>query len=158
MGHFGFSYVGAVFLLMLIVPNLLWAKRQPQGYDASGESRVLRAFERVGEALTSACALLFSDFNIHGWSRWSWWLAAAAALMVLYEVWWVRYFRSDRTMADFYRPFLGVPVAGATLPVLAFGCLGVYGQVLWMLLACVILGVGHIGIHWQHYKEIDFAP
>lgn len=74
-------------------------------------------------------------------------------LMLLYELWWVRYFRSARKLTDFYSSFLGVPVAGATLPVAAFFLLGIYGKVIWMLIAASILGVGHIGIHMQHQKE-----
>ena len=75
--------------------------------------------------------------------------------MALYEVWWVRYFRGPRTLADFYSSLLGVPVAGATLPVAAFFLLGVYGRVVWMLLAAVLLGVGHIGIHLQHRNQLE---
>ena len=73
--------------------------------------------------------------------------------MIFYEMWWIRYFRSDRTLLDFYSSFLGVPVAGATLPVCAFFLLGVYGKVVFMLIASTILGIGHIGIHLQHRKE-----
>ncbi|MDR0897752.1 MAG: hypothetical protein LBN04_07835 [Oscillospiraceae bacterium] len=153
MGHLGFSYVGLFFLILLIAPNLLWAKRQPQGYTADGESPALRLFERAGQAMVCACALLFSDFNLRPWSLWSVWLVAALLLMALYEWWWVRYFRSPRRLEDFYRPMLGIPVAGATLPVLAFFLLGIYGRVIWMLLAATILGIGHIGIHWQHARQ-----
>lgn len=153
-GHLGFSYVGLVFLLMLMIPNLIWTKKQPQGYSAENENRILALLERAGEALTTSCALIFSDFNLRAWSNWSWWLAAAFALMVLYEIWWVRYFKSRRRLEDFYSSLMGVPVAGATLPVMAFFLLGIYGKVIWMLLASVILGVGHIGIHLQHRKEI----
>ena len=88
---------------------------------------------------------------------WSWWLVAALGFMVLYELWWIRYFRSRREMADFYSSLLGIPVAGATLPVAAFFLLGIYGKVIWMLIATVILGIGHIGIHLQHKKLIDNA-
>ena len=28
--HFGFSYVGLIFLLMLFVPNFLWTKHRPK--------------------------------------------------------------------------------------------------------------------------------
>lgn len=154
LGHLGFSYVGLVFLLMLMIPNLIWIKRQPQGYSAENENRVLALMERVGEALTTCCALIFSDFNLREWSSWSWWLAAAFVLMVMYEIWWVRYFRSERRLVDFYSSLLGIPVAGATLPVLAFFLLGIYGKVIWMLAASVILGAGHIGIHLLHQKEI----
>lgn len=154
-GHLGFSYTGALFLLMLMVPNFLWTGKKPQGYTAEGENRVLQMLERAGEVLTSCCALVFSDFNLRPWTVRSWWLAVAAVLMVLYELWWIRYFRSARTLADFYSSFAGIPLAGATLPVAAFGMLGLYGNVIWMLPATVILGVGHIGIHLQHRRELS---
>ncbi len=154
-GHLGFSYVGLVFILMLMIPNLIWMKRQPQGYSAEHENRILALLERVGEVLTTCCALIFSDFNLRVWSNWSWWLAASFVLMVMYEIWWVRYFRSERSLADFYSSLLGIPVAGAALPVLAFFLLGIYGKVIWMVAASVILGAGHIGIHLQHRKEIS---
>ena len=57
-------------------------------------------------------------------------------------------------MRDFYRSFAGIPVAGATLPVAAFFLLGVYGRNIPMLLSTVILGIGHIGIHLAHAKEV----
>ncbi len=154
MGHFGFSYVGLVFLLMLFIPNIIWAKNQPKGYTAENENKVLAFFERAGEGMTTCCALCFSDFNLRPWSAWSWWLVAAFAVMVLYEIWWIRYFRSQKTLRDFYSSILGVPVAGATLPVISFFLLGIYGKVIWMLISCVILGIGHIGIHLNHYRDI----
>ena len=99
-------------------------------------------------------ALVFSDFDIHGYSGRSVWLIAAAVLMILYECWWIRYFKGDKNLADFYSSFCGVPVEGATLPVAAFILLGVYGKVIWLMLSVIILGIGHIGIHLQHLKEI----
>jgi len=151
-GHFGFSYIGLLFLLLLFVPNLLWAKNKPKGYTPEGENRILLIFERTGEILTTSCALIFDDHNIHGWSNWSWWLIGAFLCMAMYEAWWIRYFRSEKKLCDFYSGFLGIPLAGATLPVLAFLLLGIYGKVLWMILSAIILGIGHIGIHWQHKK------
>ncbi|MBQ4523142.1 MAG: hypothetical protein IJA10_09355 [Lachnospiraceae bacterium] len=155
LGTLGFSYIGLLFLIMLMVPNLIWTKNQPKGYTAENENRILAIFERVGEMLTTCCALVFSDFNLREWSMWSLWLVAAFILMIMYEVWWVRYFKSGRRLDDFYSGFLGVPVAGATLPVMAFFLLGIYGKVVWMLIVCVILGIGHIGIHWQHRCEMN---
>lgn len=155
-GHFGFSYIGLLFLLLLFIPNMIWAGKKPQGYTSENESKILLFFERAGEALTSCCSLVFSDFNIHKWTAWSWWLVAAFVLMALYELWWVRYFRSERKLEDFYSGLFGIPVAGATLPVIAFFMLGIYGQVPCMLIATVILGIGHIGIHVQHRKNLKF--
>jgi len=154
MGHLGFSYVGLVFMLMLIIPNIIWMRTRPKGHALESESRVLLALERAGQALVTCTALIFSDFNLRPWSLWTLWLVAAMTAMLLYEIWWVRYFRSKRTPADFYSNFCGIPVAGAVLPVTAFLLLGIYGKVLWLLLSAVILGVGHIGIHLRHRKEI----
>ena len=154
MGHFGFSSIGLIFLLMLTIPNLIWARHQPKGYDFRSENKILVAFERIGQVLVTCTALIFSDFNLHPWSIWTLWLIAAVILMLMYEGWWIKYFKSKKTLADFYSSFCGVPVAGATLPVLAFFLLGVYGKVIWLLISAVILGIGHIGIHLQHRKEI----
>ena len=52
-----------------------------------------------------------------------------------------------KTMRDQYSLFCGFPVAGATLPVLAFLFLGIYGVNIWLIIATVILGIGHICIH-----------
>ena len=86
--NFGFSYVGLVFLTMLMVPNIIWAKNQPKDYDkyVVNENKVLLAFERLGEVAVSCIALVFTDFNFRTWSSWALWLVAAFALMVLYEI------------------------------------------------------------------------
>lgn len=152
MGHLGFSYVGLIYLLLLFIPNIMWAKHQPKGYDPSGENKLLLVLERVGQVCVTGCALAFNDFNLKPLSPWSIWLVASFALMVIYELFWVRYFKKP-TLENFYRRFWGVPVPGASLPVVAFLLLGIYGKVVWMILAIIILGIGHIGIHLQHIKE-----
>lgn len=153
-GNFGFSYIGLLFLLMLFIPNIIWSKSKPQGYTSENENKILLFFERLGEVLTCCCSLVFSDFNIHKWTLWSLWLITAFLFMIMYEAWWVRYFRSKRRLSDFYSSFSGIPLAGATLPVIAFFMLGIYGKVGCMLIAAFILGIGHIGIHIQHKNSI----
>lgn len=155
--QFGFSYVGLVYLIMLMLPNILWTKNQPKDYEkyVGNENKGLLFLERAGEVLVTCLALIFSDYNLRHWSAWSWWLAASFLLMVCYELYWVRYFRSEKTMADFYSSFLGVPVAGASLPVAAFFLLAIYGRNPALLIAVMILGIGHIGIHLMHRKELD---
>ena len=154
--HFGFSYIGLIFLAMLTIPNLIWTKNQPKDYEkySPNENKLLQIFERIGEAAATCCALIFSDFNIGEISLWSIWLAAAFLLMILYEIYWIRYFRSEKTMADFYSSLLGIPVAGASLPVAAFFMLGIYGRNIFMIISVIILGIGHIGIHLAHRNEI----
>ena len=153
--HFGFSYTGLIFLIMLFVPNLYWTKNQPKDYEkyAKNENKILLLLERAGEVLVTGLLLIFSDFNVQGLSPRLGWLIAAFALMVLYEIFWIRYFRSGKTMQDFYSSILGIPVAGASLPVIAVLLLAVYGKNPFLFAAGIILGIGHIGIHLQHRRE-----
>ncbi len=153
--RFGFSYVGLIFLLMLFIPNFIWTKNKPEGYDglAKNENRILLVLERVGEATVTVLMLLFSSNDIRGVDGRLAWLAAAFVLMVLYEIFWIRYFRSEKTVKDFYGSLLGIPVPGATLPVIAVLLVAVYGKNPYLFAAGVILGIGHIGIHLGHRKE-----
>ena len=150
--RFGFSYIGLIWLILLFVPNMIWTKYKPQDYEkyVESENKVLLVLERVGQFIVTPVALLFSDFNYKGLNFWTAVLLASFLCMVLYEVWWIRYFKSEKTLKDFYRGILGIPVAGATLPAIAFLLLGIYGGNILMLIGSLILGAGHIGIHLQH--------
>lgn len=154
--HVGFSYVGLCFLLMLFVPNLLWTKHMPKDYlrYAANENKILLVLERIGEVTVTGLLLIFRDFNVQGLEIWLLWLIGAFVLMLLYEGFWIRYFRSDKTMEDFYCSLLGIPVPGATLPVIAVMLLALYGRNPFLFAAGGILGIGHIGIHLNHKKEI----
>ena len=153
--RFGFSYVGLIFLLMLFVPNAFWTKNRPKGYDryAENENRILLALERIGEVAVTVLMLVCNSHDVHGLNGSLAWLTAAFVLMVLYEIFWIRYFRSEKTMKDFYSSILGIPVAGATLPVIAVLLIAVYGRNPYLFAAGVILGIGHIGIHLGHRRE-----
>ena len=153
----GFSYIGLLFLIMLFSPNLLWTRNKPKDYDkyAEKENKVLVLLERIGQIAVTCLVLIFSDFNLRELSAGTLWLLLAFLLMVLYEIYWIRYFRSEKAMRDFYCSLLGIPVAGATLPVMGFLCLSIYGRNLFLLIAVVILGIGHIGIHLGHQRGIE---
>ncbi len=154
--NFGFSYIGFIFLLMLMIPNIIWSKNQPKDYDkyVKNENKVLLLFERIGEMLVTCLSLIFSNFNINKISSWTIILLIAFIIMILYEIYWIRYFKSNKTMKDMYSNLLGVLVAGATLPVIAFLLLSVYGKNLFLFISVIILGIGHIGIHLNHKKEV----
>lgn len=140
---------------MLMIPNIVWSKNKPESYDkyVKNESKILLAFERTGEMLVTCLSLIFRDFNINKISNRSVILLIAFILMILYELSWLRYFKSNKTMRDMYRSFLGIPIPLASLPVLAFLLLGVYGKNIFLILSTVLLGIGHIGIHLNHKKE-----
>ena len=149
--------IGLIFLLMLMIPNIIWSKNKPKDYDkyVKNENRVLLLFERVGETLVTCISLIFTDFNINNISPRSIILLISFILMILYEIYWIRYFKSNKTMKDQYSSILGIPVAGATIPVVAFFLLGIYGKNIFLVISTIILGIGHIGIHLNHMKEIN---
>lgn len=140
---------------MLFIPNMIWSKNKPENYEKyiKNENKILLIFERIGEIAVTCLSLIFADLNINEISSWIAVLLTAFILMVLYEIYWLRYFKSNRTMKDMYSSMLGIPVAGATLPVLSFLLLGIYGKNLFLIVSTVILGIGHIGIHLNHRKE-----
>jgi len=155
LGHFGFSYVGLIFLLLLFIPNIIWIKRQPEGYAelAKRENKVLLVFERVGQVCVTVTAVIFVDYNPTVFEPWTAWLIVSALLMLIYEAAWVRYFIKP-TLRNFYGGFLFIPIPLASLPVFAFLLLGIYGKVIWLIISAIIIGVGHIGIHVRHMREI----
>lgn len=154
---FGFSYVGLLFLFMLIIPNLIWCKHKPKEYEryVKQENKIFRLFEKIGEVCVTCLILICKDFNINTISNWTLFLALAFLFMVLYEIYWIRYFKSKKTMKDMYSSLLGIPVAGASLPVVAFLLLGIYGKNIYLIIATILLGIGHIGIHLHHKREIQ---
>ena len=162
---FGVGYVGIIFLLMLFIPNFLWTKFQPVGYSeyAKKENRILVVLERVGEVGATILLPIFTDFNFKsgfkGNSRFYFsfldlYIVLAFVLMILYEIYWIRYFRSEHTMKDFYRGIAGIPLAGATLPVVALLLIGISARNAALIPVALVLGIGHIGIHYLHYTEI----
>lgn len=154
--HFGFSYVGLIYLVMLYVPNIIWSFYKPKDYElfVQKENRFLQWLERIGEVAVTILVLIFSDFNIHRISYWSIFLLCSFLFMIFYELYWIRYFKSDRRMCDMYSSFLKIPVAGATLPIIAFLLLGIYGKNIFLILATILLGIGYIGIHLSLLKKI----
>lgn len=154
MGNLGFSYVGFIYLLMLIIPNIIWLKYLPLNYTSDHENKILVTFEKIGQILVSVVLLIFIDFNLKGFSFWSLWLFVSFIFMILYEIWWIRYFKGNRKIEDFYSSFFGIPVAGATLPIVSFLLLGIYGKSILLISATIILGIGHIGIHLEHLNTI----
>ena len=114
---------------------------------------MLLALERIGEV----SVVVFSLFCGAGFSL-NPLLLIGIFLMILYEIYWVRYFASSRTMGDMYGSLFLIPLPGATLPVFAFLLLGIYSYNIFLILSSVVLGIGHIGIHLEHKREYDRFP
>lgn len=166
--HFslGIGYVGIVFLLMLFIPNVIWTKYQPIGYElyVKNENKILGLLEKIGEVGATILLPAFTDYNFKSkglgtsgfyFSYLDIYIIVVFGLMFLYELYWIRYFRSEHTMNDFYRGIVGIPLAGATIPVIGVLLLGVSARSIALILVSIVLGIGHIGIHYMHYIEIQ---
>lgn len=153
---FGFSWIGCSIVLLLLIPNIIWSKYSPQGYNAyvKQENITLRILERLGEIAIICLLLISQNFHIQGIDIHISLLVLAYVFMMCYEICWIRYFKSKRTMLDFYRSFLRIPIPLAILPIGAFVMLGLYGRHLYFIIATIGFGIGHIGIHLQHYQQI----
>lgn len=157
MFHFGFSYVGLIYLFMFFLPDIIRAKHKTEEdkqYAQKG-NKCLQAIEKIGEVLVCCCVLVFSDFNIRFDSVWCIWLLISFILMLLYEVYWVRHFNGEKNESDFYKSICGDSAAVAALPVCAFFLLGIYGCNFLLLAAVIILGTGRIGICLQHRRKLS---
>ena len=145
--NFEFSWVALILLIMLFVPNIFWSRYPPKDYEkySKNENKLFLTFERAGEVLVSVfslfCGVQFSSNLI---------LIIIFVVMGIYELYWIRYFRSPKTMQDMVRDFLGIPLAGATLPVIAFLLLGILAENIFLVISTIILGIGHISIHYNH--------
>lgn len=152
MESYTFSWAGLVGLALLLIPNLIWLKKKPENYSEKNENPILRLFEKIGQAAVTVSALFIRSQDILKVPRIVFFLFFII-LMIMYEIWWMRYFRSARKLSDFYRSLFFVPVAGASLPVMAFFFLGLAGRNPLLIVSVLILGIGHIGIHMQHRSE-----
>ena len=150
-----FSFPGLIYLTGLFLPNLFWTQHKPQGYEAAvaKEKPSLVRMERIGQVLVTVSAFFESQSAYSGFLEQLYFLLSLA-MMLSYEGFWIRYFRSPQTLRNFYAPFLKIPVAGATLPVMAFFLLGIANHNPLLCVSVVILGIGHIGIHWNHARKI----
>ena len=152
-GHFGFSYIGLILLVLILAPNVVFTRFGPTDMITFEENRVLVILERVGQALCFALVLLFDDFNLRRGGLWLLWLGGAFLCVILYLICWGRYYAGNHEMRDLHRSFLGIPLPMAVLPTAAFLLLSVYGSVIWLLLAGVLFGIGHI---WNTARNMIF--
>ena len=148
--NFEFSFVALIFLIMLFVPNIVWSRYPPKDYEkySKNENRLLLALERIGEVSVVVFSLFCGiEFSLNPL------LLIALFMMILYEIYWIRYFGSSRSVEDMNRSLFLIPLPGATLPVFAFLILGICSNNVFVILSSIVLGIGHIGIHAGHKRD-----
>ena len=94
---FGVGYIGIIFLLMLFIPNIIWTKHQPIGYEnyVKNENKILGILEKIGEVGATILLPFFTDYNFKSrslgtsgfyFSYLDIYIVVVFGLMLLYEV------------------------------------------------------------------------
>lgn len=82
-------------------------------------------------------------------------LAVMIGALILYYAGWVRYIVLGRAEALLYRSLLSVPLPIAVMPVIYFLAAADLLDSVWLLLAAVALGVGHLTVSWLRSRSIE---
>jgi len=153
LSDFRFSVLGIAYLVMLMAPNILWARlRNEKQTSAAVENGPLVFLERLGQ-VGMTVGLLFAPATPPPGPVRIALLVASLLALALYELAWSRYFRSPRTLADLYRALGPIPLALAILPVVGIALLALYEMHLVLLVCAAILGVGHISLSSQRAER-----
>lgn len=136
--------------MLVLLPNLaavFFPPRKQLEKSGKPDPKQLRLFtvlERIGQA---ACFVLPFFYRLAFSSvKRGIALAVMALVLAVYYAGWVRYLVLGLDEALFYRPLLGIPLPMAVMPVLYFLAAALLLGSFWLLLAAILLGVGHIQV------------
>lgn len=146
MRYLGFLYIG-----LILLPNIIYAVLKPNIHT---ENKLLNIFEKAGAILIIISLLISDDFNINYRSNYTLLLILSFILMLMYECFWIRYFFKGRKLVYLYGSFLGIPLAGAVLPIASFFILGIYSKNIWLIVSDMIFAVPHIKISIINKREL----
>jgi hypothetical protein len=136
-----FSWTGLALAAAILLPNALVVLLPPrEGLRVlASTGPVPGVVERIGQVGCLAAAVLWGPDR--GAAAWGW---AMLAAVLAYDALWVRYLLAGRRASSLLAPVWGVPVPMAVLPVVAFGCGAVWSTSPWLVVATVVLAVGHL--------------
>lgn len=149
----GFSIPGLIVAAIIFAPNLLMLlfppKEVPAGLKDAGIFYTV--LERVGQIGCIVLLCLAVDFSIFPVTVW---VILLIACIAMYWGLWLRYVLRGQAFSLLFRPLGFLPIPMAVFPVLAFTFAAVAGRSLWMGIAAVLLGIGHLKNSWHTYRQI----
>jgi hypothetical protein len=151
--------LGGIITLVILLPNLLAVFFPPTTKLADDlqpnetRLRVMTVIERIGQ-VGSFTIPFFYRLTLGSTTQ-----AVALAIMigalVLYYAGWIRYLVLGRAEELFYRSLFGIPLPMAVMPVIYYLSASVLLGSAWLMLAAVMLGVGHISVTWLNSRNIE---
>ena len=149
----GFSIEGLLLVIAVLLPNLLVIVFPPQNVPEGPKDAgiVLTVLERIGQA---GCFLLppLSKDYFKAVAVDVWFILTLISIAVYISL-WIRY-AFKRDYEYLFKPLLFIPVPMAVFPVCAFAFMAVWIQSLWLGLAVLVLGIGHLANSYHSYQCI----
>ena len=134
---YGFSYMGALFVLFIMAPAFLFANLPRYPAFHSRKKWVFAALDRLGLTASIIVALIYRNSGFHGVSWDLILLVLAWATLIGYELHWVYCLRHQRDPLVFQK----IPLM--LLPALALLLLALYGRHIYLGLSAIVYGIGH---------------
>jgi len=149
--------LGGIVSILILAPNLLFLVYPPldsgtaKPLEKDKTFKVMEILEWVGRLgcfiLPFFYALTISDYGA---------ILAAVVMVVAYVAYlagWLRYLRQGRRTVTLYQPMWGLSQPMAVWPVIYFWAAAVFFNSFWLILAALVLAVGHIYVSSQEYKR-----
>ena len=139
-----FNPFGLVFMLAIMIPNIIYAARHPEGFVNKWNCKAAELIEQIGRY---GCFALMI-FNIPG-TWFGWWsdeafamyLIGNSVLSVLYCVIWINCFRKNTV-------FKALALSG--IPALIFLFSGIMSRSVLLLVASLLFAPAHILISYKN--------
>lgn len=149
----GFSFMGTLIAITILVPNLLLIKFPPKNApDNSKDIKIIfTILERIGQV---ACIflLIISKRNFNNLSMNVYALLMSLCILIYYYL-WIRYLIKDQNYRLLWEPLIFIPIPMAVFPVCAFAFAALLGKSVWLGIAVIFLAIGHLVNSWNSYKS-----
>jgi hypothetical protein len=149
--------LGGIVTLVVLLPNLIAVFFPPTQKltgnvpTHNGRLQMMTIIERTGQAGSFVIPFFYQLPQLSSLGLTV--VLIMSITMVLYYAGWIRYL-AGRTEDLFYRPLLGIPLPMAVMPVIYFFAASIWLNSVWLMIAAVILGIGHITVSWLNSKRI----
>ncbi len=150
--------LGGLITLVVLLPNLIVVFFPPtQKLSGSlpiddGRLQTMTIIERIGQIGSFVMPFFYQlpQLNTLGFVA----VLIMAVTMALYYAGWIRYL-IRRSEELFYQPLLGIPLPMAVMPVVYFLAASILLGSIWLMVAAVLLGIGHITVTWLNSRCIE---
>jgi hypothetical protein len=148
---------GSLISILALLPNLLFIVFPPRDVprEMSKPTRGLEVLEWIGRVGVFAIPF-FCWIEISGAVE-----MIAAGIMIsalgLYYAGWLRYLRRGQSFALLFQPLAGIPLPLAVAPIMYFYAASIMLHSWWLLIATVLLTIGHLYISNLSWRDVQVS-